>query len=73
LAAVAVEETLEMLGIVVFLFALLSYIAEHIGEIRVHFRREEPSSGIREVGESSALASKRAEFVGVSQGIDDES
>jgi hypothetical protein len=54
-AAIAVEETLEMLGIVVFLFALLSYIAEHVGEIRLRVRDESASCGIRESAERTEL------------------
>jgi hypothetical protein len=54
-AAVAVEETLEMLGIVVFLFALLSYIGEHVGEIRFRVRDESATGVICESTERTEL------------------
>jgi hypothetical protein len=54
-AAVAVEETLEMLGIVVFMFAILTYIGEHVGEIRVRIGDRSASSGTRQPGERVEL------------------
>lgn len=60
-AAITVEESLEMLGIVVFVYGLLSFIAEHIGEIRVCIRQDVPSSGTRRVSDLSGMNPARVE------------
>jgi hypothetical protein len=39
-----VEELLEMLGIVVFIYALMSYMDTHVGEVQVHIGEEKPGS-----------------------------
>lgn len=38
LAMVTAEELLEMVGIAIFIYALLSYIAEHLGDLRITTR-----------------------------------
>ncbi len=43
---VTVEEMMEMLGIVLFIYALSDYISRHIGELRVQFALKPESGGM---------------------------
>ena len=38
----SLEELLEMLGIVVFIYALLSYMSSHLPGVTVRFRTDKP-------------------------------
>ena len=47
---ITLEETMEMLGIVLFIYALSDYISRHIGELRVQFASKLDSNRIDDIG-----------------------
>jgi len=47
----AVEEFMEMLGIVVFLYALLSYLSLYIQEVQVHIGEARRQTTLRAIDE----------------------
>lgn len=42
-----IEETLEMLGIVIFIYALLEYMTSHLSSMQIHLQNKSPSKKLR--------------------------